>query len=608
MNAIYKPNTAWWVLLLSVLTLLVPDNSTVLADVSSAQTGPYSGHKPPGITPQVFAPGLISTPESLTGGITFSADGDVLVFKKVMYGDGIDQQMWYSLKQSERWTAPVRMPMDGEYQNWDFQFARTGRRLYFTSRRPAVFEGETSRFSHIWQTDHTPEGWTEPALVSAPVNEPDSYSGHPSLTREGTLYFHSERPDSEGKIDIYRARLVDGQYREVENLGPQINTSARELDPAIAPDEGTLVFLSNRPSDGPNTYGLYVSYRDAEDNWSKPQGLFALIGKGSGLPGFSSDGKYFFFTAEKKDGEGDEATVLAMNPYSVSIEALPAVVKPAPYFGLVPPLDKAEVFAPGIVSTPQREIMSGALDGGRRLIFERIPLDYKEGDPTPFFVMELQDSGWSGEMRSPFPAPEWYRNFEGPGAPDEMVIARARTQTTPDDPFILDLWIVRRTADGWSEPQKLAINSDRFDTWASVAADGTLYFFSSRDGGFGRHDLYRSKRTDGTYSTLENVGGAINTADSELDPLIAPDKSYLIFCSSARGGFGDQDLHISFKQPDGSWSQPRNMGAGVNTSGEDMRPVLSSDGKVLFFTSDISGVLNIHWLDVRFIETLRPAD
>jgi len=573
----------------------------------SAQSGPYLGEQPPGDTPQIFAPGLISTPGSFTGGITFSADGQVLVYKVAVPGDSLGQQMWYSLQTAGQWTEPVRMPFDGEFENWDFQFSRKGCSLYFTSRRPAVFDGKTSHYSHIWQTEYGEDGWTEPVLVPSPVNELGTYSGYPSLTRDGTVYFHSERPDSKGKIDIYRARLVDGRYSEAENLGGPVNTYNRELDPAIAPDESALVFLSNRPNDGPHAYDLYISYRDAEDNWSEPQGLFSLVGEGSGLPGFSTDGKYFFFTGVDKDGDGesDEANLVAMNPYWVSTDALPVLAKPAPYLGLTPPLDEAEVFAPGIVTTGARGIMSGALDGGRRLIFERLPPGYEDGDPTPFHVMALVDGLWTGPTRSAFPTAEWYREFSGPGAPDEMIIARPRPKVREDDAFLLDLWSVRQTGDGWSEPAILAINSDRFDTWASVTADGTLYFFSSREGGYGQHDLYRSKKVKGTYTTVENLGPVINTKASELDPLVAPDESYLIFCSEARGGFGDQDLFVSFRQMDGSWGEPRNMGAGVNTAGEDMRPILSSDGNVLFFTSDVSGVMNIHWLDVRYVEQLR---
>jgi Tol biopolymer transport system component len=88
--------------------------------------------------------------------------------------------------------------------------------------------------------------------------------------------------------------------------------------------------------------------------------------------------------------------------------------------------------------------------------------------------------------------------------------------------------------------------------------------------------------------------------------LIAADESFLVFCSKERGGFGGQDLFVSFRTPQGSWSIPKNMGETINTGADDMRPILSSEGKALFFTSDVSGVLNVYWVDSAYIDRLRP--
>ena len=101
------------------------------------------------------------------------------------------------------------------------------------------------------------------------------------------------------------------------------------------------------------------------------------------------------------------------------------------------------------------------------------------------------------------------------GAGEDMVIARARPKNTPDDRFLLDLWSVQKTETGWAEPIPLAINSDRFDTWPSVTADGMLYFFSGRDGGLGGYDIYRSEKQNGVYSTVENLGSTINPEKSD---------------------------------------------------------------------------------------------
>lgn len=97
----------------------------------------------------------------------------------------------------------------------------------------------------------TPEALNE---LNSSANE-----GAPFLSPSGNfLYFASDRPArprESPNLDLYRARLVDGRFRDVENLGPGINTSAHETEPALSPEGFTLFFSSDR--DGAN--GLYRS-------------------------------------------------------------------------------------------------------------------------------------------------------------------------------------------------------------------------------------------------------------------------------------------------------------------------------------------------------------
>src|SRR6186713_2131449 len=76
------------------------------------------------------------------------------------------------------------------------------------------------------------------------------------------------------------------------------------------------------------------------------------------------------------------------------------------------------------------------------------------------------------------------------------------------------------------------------------------------------------------------------------DPLIAPDESFLIFHSNRPGGFGIKDkdvnvihcdLYISFNEA-GKWTKPINMGDQINTTGIEMAPALTPDGKYFLFT------------------------
>ena len=87
---------------------------------------------------------------------------------------------------------------------------------------------------------------------------------------------------------------------------------------------------------------------------------------------------------------------------------------------------------------------------------------------------------------------------------------------------------------------------------------------------------------------------------------VAHDESYLIVSIYGRkDGFGDGDLYISFRRPDGSWSLLKNMGSAVNSDKRDFCPMVTPDGKYLFFSSKRVGEGDIFWVDAKIIEALR---
>jgi Tol biopolymer transport system component len=74
------------------------------------------------------------------------------------------------------------------------------------------------------------------------------------------------------------------------------------------------------------------------------------------------------------------------------------------------------------------------------------------------------------------------------------------------------------------------------------------------------------------------------------------------------GGLGHDDLYVTFKQGDGSWSQPVHMGKEINTEKSENRPYVSPDGKYFFYTSSKRGNRDIYWVDAKIIEDLRPKN
>ena len=152
-----------------------------------------------------------------------------------------------------------------------------------------------------------------------------------------------------------------------------------------------------------------------------------------------------------------------------------------------------------------------------------------------------------------------------------------------------DIFKVDKTDQKWNEPIRLdsPLSSDDYSAdCSSVAANGNIYFYSSNyPRGFGKGDIYVSKLENGKYLTPENLGNNINSEYYDIDPFIAPDESYLIFSSIRPGGQGDNDLYISFRNSDGSWSKAVNMGSDINSYAHEIHPFVSRDGKYLFFCS-----------------------
>ena len=279
------------------------------------------------------------------------------------------------------------------------------------------------------------------------------------------------------------------------------------------------------------------------------------------------------------------------------------------YLGLVPPGLKAEVFLPDILADVERGTCSGFMFNGNVFIFKLLSpgRDWKY---EPLYFTEFRNGSWTEPEVTPFSDLFPY-NFTV--APDDKTLYFTSLRSAEDHEVILkqaDVWKVEKTADGWTEPETFGppVNSiDNFENYPSITADHTLYFMSYRDDGLGKDDIYRLELVDGEYQELENIGAPVNTIHAEVDPFISADESYLIFCSEKPGGFGGFDLYISFRKPDGTWTEPMNMGESINSAGAEFRPSVSPDQKYFFFTSDRSGVGEIFWISTDIIQSLKPS-
>jgi Tol biopolymer transport system component len=131
--------------------------------------------------------------------------------------------------------------------------------------------------------------------------------------------------------------------------------------------------------------------------------------------------------------------------------------------------------------------------------------------------------------------------------------------------------------------------------YVSTTKSGTIYT-TDISGGPGREGVAVARLADGAYRALEKLGAPINVGTGNMYPFISPDERYLVF-TRRRGGPGDTTLVVSFRNPDGSWGEPRQIDLGMPAG----VPSVSPDGRYLFFTAGERGKSDIYWVSAAVL-------
>ncbi|MGL2966518.1 hypothetical protein [Flavobacterium sp. XGLA_31] len=126
-------------------------------------------------------------------------------------------------------------------------------------------------------------------------------------------------------------------------------------------------------------------------------------------------------------------------------------------------------------------------------------------------------------------------------------------------------------------------------TSATITEDAkTLVMGIETDMTQGGHDLYfATRKEDGTYSFLQNMGKTINSAAEESSPYLLSDQHTLLFCSNGFSSYGSYDIYVTYRLDDTwkKWSEPINLGSKVNTSDYEDLPFYDEKKEKLYFIS-----------------------
>jgi hypothetical protein len=193
---------------------------------------------------------------------------------------------------ADGWGAPTSPPFAGNGVEADPYFTPDGRHLYFISTRTS--DGVTRRGLDVWRVDRDERGaWGTPVRLPEPVNSAGQ-EWFPRPSRDGWLYFGSDRPGGVGRTDIWRAREDSAGSWTVQNLGPNVNTPGDEYEPLPTPDGGRLVVMA----DG----ALYETWRTPNGGWTPRVKLAPEINATGSEIGalFSPSGRSMLFARDTK--------------------------------------------------------------------------------------------------------------------------------------------------------------------------------------------------------------------------------------------------------------------------------------------------------------------
>jgi hypothetical protein len=253
-------------------------------------TGIYLGQKPPGKTPEFFAPGIISVDENFEhSAAVFSPDG-----KEVFWCTNVNwytdegkagNLRLYTMKEVDgQWTAPQPAPFVKNIRVERPVFSPDGSRLYIECFSNPNHESDMD----IYVVEREEEGWSDPKPVSPLINSPAMERLY-CVTADGSLYF-SREPFTRNE-EIFVSQCINGEFTEPEKLGKSYNSDDYEAAILIAPDEEYMLIWQNSGLKSK----LTVSYKQTDGTWSDRIEAPYYCGNGIAL---SPDGNYLFLENE----------------------------------------------------------------------------------------------------------------------------------------------------------------------------------------------------------------------------------------------------------------------------------------------------------------------
>ncbi len=251
------------------------------------------------------------------------------------------------------------------------------------------------------------------------------------------------------------------------------------------------------------------------------------------------------------------------------------------------------------INSPYEEMTPVVTPNGKGIYFSRrFDPDNTggQGDLQDVYYSRNSGTGWTAPENIGPPV-----NNEGPNAvfsvtPDGNTLLVMNTYKPDGKQKGMGMSLSRRTSKGWSIPEDVKMrqfyNQSFFNEYF-LSNDGKVILLAvKRKDGLGSRDLYVSfAEGNGIWTAPRNLGPDVNTPGTELSPFLAADGKTMYFSSNGHPGYGKNDIFMTKRLDETwtSWSEPVNLGPPINSAGTDAYYSLPAAGDYAYFVSNESG-------------------
>ncbi|WP_459209220.1 TolB family protein [Aquimarina rhabdastrellae] len=511
---------------------------TKTADIPSMEDR-YFGEKPPGLTPKLFDPKIVSPEGSFEGG-TFSPDMKEFYFtrkngkykKRTFFVIRYENNTWG--KESE---TDIRWP----------QFSADGNTMYLGKE----------------YKERMSTGWSESKSRGAFLKE----QGHGiSVSSNGTYYFPFFKKEDNGHGNLGYSRIANGKYENPVKLNAEINTGEYIAHPYIAPDESYLMWDVER-EDGHGQSDIYISFKHKDGSWSTPINMGSLINTElqESSPHVTHDGKYLFFTRGEWKVNEDGSRNFIGKRYWVDSKII-ETLRPDPNLLNIAstsyPIAYGSngIFLTNIEGTSKVRLSSGAhgypawSPDGKQIAF------YGKYDNKKTWSIHIMNSDGSNKKRLTNAKNKW--DSMPSWSPDGKQIVFGREYKDSENVWQYEIWIM--DADGSNQRQIKSLCGGG----PSFTNDGRLLF----------HSEYKDKESEISIADVDgkNITHLTDNETEEWDPKISPDGKLIAYMSKSEG---NREIYVM--DIDGA-----NKKRLTTNPGSDGGPCWSPDGTQIIFHSE----------------------